>query len=967
MTFIFGITSIAYAKDNLIFQSSKLPVYDNTQTYITEDNETHTIYWAKGVDAPKMLSKGEVANSYDRVFKKREQTENGDKYVEYSYPVESGKGYYDLNKNPERTNIYPQQVNHHCYLAAGLNQLYWWLEQNEAYVNRYIDLISKGVYGQYPGLRPIDNIDNWNRYLTKPIVEYTMPNNYYSMQLSDSVLYREIFKVYHDRDLGYYSDLVWDFFINGYFHYHPKDDGKVAPSNRVELWQPDKDGGLFYNLFGKERLSIRQTVGTYEMFSEVVKKAITSNQGIVINYLSVGKAHAISLWGAEFNEEGYITRVYLTDSDDYNKTDVVENSHAKGLYTNDIVKDNNGNARLTTRVNKNPNSGSVIHELALLSLGQELMDKAFEDISAPIEPKFEQNLSNQVYTTAFDEPIILEVKIKREDKGDYLYQWYEATDSFSEGKPILNGKKSWIRPKIPTDNTAIYYYCVVTNVKNGKMATATSNRAKVYVDKNILHAEKPTITYSKYNKHTYKYTQYEMPKPIKIFGNVGNGNITYQWYHSNSKSTLEGELLVGETSNVFYPNNTAYFEPRGDGTIESHYYYCVVTNTDTAVNGNKQNSTTSNIFEVYVEKEANFAKAMQPVIISNSPEIITEDSFGKLPQLTANAKSLDGGNLIYQWYFSDSLYGSGTKINGANQQTFTPFASNGNKYYYCEIINQNIRANNIYSDKVETIRTEVKTNGLHTASNNAYLQSLTISVGSLSPIFNKNIFDYTINLKYNEEYTIISAVSDFSLATVDGLGKVYLDNGQTKLIKIIVTAEDNITTKTYNITITRDNVPYVPNSDNKLSNLVIDGLNLNPIFNSNIFEYNAIVNYETTKLNIVPILSNSKASFEVIGNVDSLVVGVNKIIVKVTAEDKTIQNYIVNVTRRDKEIVPEPDKPVEPEQGEQNQPQQNPEINKGEDVKSSNLKTWIMATAITAVIIIIVISVIIVVVKKRKI
>ena len=70
---IFSIIAVSAIADVVFAMPLLNDVFanNNIQTYIAEDNTTHTIQWAKGVDAPKMLSKGETAKEGDRVFKKQ--------------------------------------------------------------------------------------------------------------------------------------------------------------------------------------------------------------------------------------------------------------------------------------------------------------------------------------------------------------------------------------------------------------------------------------------------------------------------------------------------------------------------------------------------------------------------------------------------------------------------------------------------------------------------------------------------------------------------------------------------------------------------------------------------------------------------------------------------------------------------------------------------------------------------------
>ena len=85
--------------------------------------------------------------------------------------------------------------------------------------------------------------------------------------------------------------------------------------------------------------------------------------------------------------------------------------------------------------------------------------------------------------------------------------------------------------------------------------------------------------------------------------------------------------------------------------------------------------------------------AAAPEITSN-PISNTYALNAKASKLTVSAKSVDGGELSYQWYSNttNSIEGA-TKIEGANGAGYTP-ATNvlGVTYYYCEVANTNEKA-----------------------------------------------------------------------------------------------------------------------------------------------------------------------------------------------------------------------------------------------------------------------------------
>ncbi|MDR0819797.1 MAG: DUF4430 domain-containing protein, partial [Oscillospiraceae bacterium] len=85
----------------------------------------------------------------------------------------------------------------------------------------------------------------------------------------------------------------------------------------------------------------------------------------------------------------------------------------------------------------------------------------------------------------------------------------------------------------------------------------------------------------------------------------------------------------------------------------------------------------------------------------------------------------------------------------------------------------------------------------------ASLKSLTISVGALSPAFKADVISYSATVENSVTSITISATANNSKATVDGAGKKNLNEGEN-VFTIKVTAEDGKTTKSYKITVTRE-------------------------------------------------------------------------------------------------------------------------------------------------------------------
>lgn len=177
-------------------------------------------------------------------------------------------------------------------------------------------------------------------------------------------------------------------------------------------------------------------------------------------------------------------------------------------------------------------------------------------------------------------------------------------------------------------------------------------------------------------------------------------------------------------------------------------------------------------------------------------------------------------------------------------------------------------------------------------SNTNTLSSLSLSNGTLSPVFDSNTSSYTSTI--NATSTVISATATDSQSKITGNGTKSLNYGTNKF-NIVVTSESGVK-RTYTITITR---PDNRSNNNNLSSLKVSSGNLS--FNKNTLSYNVSVDSNVTSIKVDASLEDSKASF-VSGfgprNVN-LNYGNNAIQIKVKAENQSIKTYTINVNRKD--------------------------------------------------------------------
>ncbi len=179
-------------------------------------------------------------------------------------------------------------------------------------------------------------------------------------------------------------------------------------------------------------------------------------------------------------------------------------------------------------------------------------------------------------------------------------------------------------------------------------------------------------------------------------------------------------------------------------------------------------------------------------------------------------------------------------------------------------------------------------------SSNADLATLTVSGQTLSPTFNANTTSYTVTVPYLTTSVNVAATLSDSTASLSGTGTKNLTVGNNS-VTVRVTAEDG-TIKNYSINIIRE--ADSRSTDNTLSNLEIDGQTLTPTFSSSTTSYNVTVPNDITSLVVDATANDSKATVSISGNTN-FKVGSNTITVKVTAENGTVRNYTINVTRQE--------------------------------------------------------------------
>lgn len=305
---------------------------NNVVQYTNEDGEIRTVIWANGINAPAMGVGGDF---------RKEVTQGGlDTYVIYKAPFSSGNGWYDVNKTRSGGNI--DIDKNLCFAATASNMLHWWFDQNSENVDNYIakngDIIRAG------------------RRLSE------LKNSFESQE--DSKIF-ELYKVlYGYNERGFYTDLLMDLFINGY---RPRLSGATNIENDNLI--PDNNGGFFYDVFKGEKLTDRTDGGDYEYLSEKLKEVLGDGGLVGLSHKALSRNHIVTLWGAEYDLNGKLKAVYVSDSDDQDESDV-------GMKRYE-VRNVGGKAKLSTNIS-DKSAGAAVGYLHILYLGNNRWNNYFK-------------------------------------------------------------------------------------------------------------------------------------------------------------------------------------------------------------------------------------------------------------------------------------------------------------------------------------------------------------------------------------------------------------------------------------------------------------------------------------------------------------------------------------------------------------------------------------------------------------
>lgn len=173
----------------------------------------------------------------------------------------SDAGWYDVYQGNGESSGY-------CWAAVASNMLLWWYDQNSESVKNYIA---------------------------------SHPDTNFPAFIYDGKGSSEVFSYFTERwsDAGTQPTFGLNWFLTG----------------NSDI----RDGALFREIFSGKDVTYRSTTVNKATFNAVMTEAFENRKIIGIEIVSYGP-HAITIWGAQYGDDGFIKGLYLTDSAVPNET-----------------------------------------------------------------------------------------------------------------------------------------------------------------------------------------------------------------------------------------------------------------------------------------------------------------------------------------------------------------------------------------------------------------------------------------------------------------------------------------------------------------------------------------------------------------------------------------------------------------------------------------------------------------------
>lgn len=261
--------------------------------------------------------------------------------------------------------------------------------------------------------------------------------------------------------------------------------------------------------------------------------------------------------------------------------------------------------------------------------------------------------------------------------------------------------------------------------------------------------------------------------------------------------------------------------------------------------------------------------------------------------------------IIFAWY--DETGGNKAKTGElvkfkfkAKEEGTASFSIQGEFYsQIAQLIQTDFKETEIQIGKEKNnLQKQAEEQGSDLQEDNANLQVLRLDREGIVPSFQKDIYEYYLTIPNDIKDIEVLAISENPNATIEITGNTGVKEG-LNVINIKVTSENKSQNNIYTINVTKTKDLALANTN--LEILAIEGVLLNPPFDTYITNYKTEISNDIENLNILAIPENEKATVS-IDEVTELREGENVINVTVTAENGfTTRKYQIIAYKRNQE------------------------------------------------------------------
>ena len=273
-----GKTHLVKDPPQFLNNGTKFNAYESgknvTLTYhVRHKDFANKTLWVPGVDIPDSAAdKWEVWN---RDLKTGFEVKH--------LPWNKEYGWFDCSKKNTESHQYNDMNK--CWAATASNLIHWWLYNNDKYIQLYCE-----------------------KKKVKSLSDLNVPHIYTNHHET------EVFQAFRDKftDEGSFArdGLAW-YFLGKY----------INTTGRSELIKSDANkGGYFKEVLGENsQMSEKIAITNMKDLNGALKKAFLKKKGIGFSVLLPGfgaSGHAMTIWGAKFDENGDVCAIFFVDNND---------------------------------------------------------------------------------------------------------------------------------------------------------------------------------------------------------------------------------------------------------------------------------------------------------------------------------------------------------------------------------------------------------------------------------------------------------------------------------------------------------------------------------------------------------------------------------------------------------------------------------------------------------------------------